>query len=76
MAADIKEDARAQVRAEGAAVFDPLDKGCVKQIRAASVDGAGIFAVLDFVGSTQVGKTSCVYVCVCVCVCVCVDVCI
>jgi threonine dehydrogenase-like Zn-dependent dehydrogenase len=54
MAADIKEEARAQVRAEGAAVFNPLDKDCAAQIKKASVDGAGVYAVLDFVGSTQV----------------------
>lgn len=53
MAADIREDALATVRAQGGLAFNPKDKDVVLQIRKASSDGNGIAAVIDFVGSDK-----------------------
>ena len=53
LAADIRQDALAAAAKKGATVFDAGEKGVVKKIRKASAEGSGIFAVLDFVGTSQ-----------------------
>jgi len=53
MAADIRPEALAGVRADGGRAFNPKDADCVAQIMKASSDGMGVAAVIDFVGSDQ-----------------------
>jgi len=51
MAADIKPEAREAAAGYGATVFDSSDAASIAAIKEAS--GGGVFAVVDFVGSTE-----------------------
>ena len=51
LAADIDESKLKEAQKYGVTTFNSLDKDVVKQIKAASFDGTGIGAVVDFVGN-------------------------
>eukprot|EP00942_MAST-04A_sp_MAST-4A-sp1_P010517 g10517.t1 len=51
LAADIDESKLKAAQKYGVTTFNSLDKDVVKQIKAASFDGTGIGAVVDFVGN-------------------------
>ena len=53
MAVDLRDEALAVARAEGAITFNAADKKIVKKIRAETSNGLGVFGVIDFVGGDK-----------------------